>query len=150
MFCTTCNHMINVKTNWRTGVGMLIIGFLVSNINARILGTKSQYIFSSVVAHDLNVVMHTFLPFPCHMLWTKYDAHVAWMYFYKFHICYLLLPQTFCFEYFGWYSWVFFNNDHAMKVIMNVYFLQICKNFNHTWLCILTKKLIRVAIVSVM
>ena len=32
---------------------------------------------SSVVTHDMTVSMHIFLPLPCHMLWRKYDAHVA-------------------------------------------------------------------------
>ena len=27
------------------------------------------------------------LPLPYHMLWSKYDAHVAWPYVYMFHIC---------------------------------------------------------------
>ena len=31
---------------------------------------------SSVVTHDLTVDTHTLLPFPYHMLWRKYDAHV--------------------------------------------------------------------------
>ena len=41
---------------------------------------------SSVATHDLTVSMHTFLPLLCHMLCPKYDAHVAWLYFYMFHI----------------------------------------------------------------
>ena len=77
MFCTTCNQMINVKSNFRNGVGMLIIFFLVSNINAWAFGNNIKIHISSVLTHDLTVSMHTFLPLPCHMLWRKYDAHVA-------------------------------------------------------------------------
>ena len=30
---------------------------------------------------------HTLLPLPYSMLWSKYDAHMAWLYFYMFHLC---------------------------------------------------------------
>ena len=36
---------INMKRNWRTGVGMLIICFLFRNINSWKFGTISQYTF---------------------------------------------------------------------------------------------------------
>ena len=42
---------------------------------------------SSVEEHDHTEDMHTLLPFPYNMLWHKYDAHVAPLYFYIYHIC---------------------------------------------------------------
>ena len=77
------------------------------------------------------------MPLTCHMLWRKYEAHVAWLYFYKFHICDSLFPQNFCFENFGWNPWVFKNNNHAMIVMMNAYFWHIWNIGNHTLPCIL-------------
>ena len=48
----------------------------------------------------------------------------------------LLFPQTFFFDHFGWDPWVFFNNNHAMILIMNAYFWQIFNIHKHTWPCI--------------
>ena len=62
---------------------------------------------SSVVTRDLTVDMHTFFPLPYHIIWRKYDAHVAWLYFYMFHIRDLFFPQTLFFENFGWDPWFF-------------------------------------------
>ena len=56
---------------------------------------------SSVVIHDLTVGTHTLLPFPYQVIWSEYDAHVASLYFYMFHVCYFIFLQTFCFEHFG-------------------------------------------------
>ena len=92
-----------------------------------------EWYISGVVMHDLTVYTHTLLPLPCKMLWLKYDAHMAWLYFYMFHICDLIFPQTFCFEHFGFDPWVFLNNDHAMIVTMNVYFFKIQNTHNNTW-----------------
>ena len=36
---------------------------------------------SCVVTHDLTVDTHTLFPFPYQIIWSKYDAHVAWSYF---------------------------------------------------------------------
>ena len=57
--------------------------------------------FSIVVTYDPTVSMYTLFPLPCHMLWRKYDAHVALLYFYMYHICDFIFSQTFCFEHFG-------------------------------------------------
>ena len=62
---------------------------------------------SSVEVHYQNEDTRTLLHFPYHMLWHKYDAHVASLYFYMLYICYVLSHQTFCFENFGFYPWVF-------------------------------------------
>ena len=35
----------------------------------------------SVAMHDLTMDIHTFLPLIYHILWHKYDAHVACMFF---------------------------------------------------------------------
>ena len=52
---------------------------------------------SSVVTHDLTVDMHTLLPLPYHMFWRKYDAHVASLYFYMFHIYNFISPRDLLF-----------------------------------------------------
>ena len=48
---------------------------------------------SSVAVHDQTEDMRTLYPFPYHMLWHKYDVHVASLYFYMFHICDLLCTK---------------------------------------------------------
>ena len=62
---------------------------------------------SSVEVHYQNDNNRTLMHFPYQMLWHKYDAHVAPLYFYMLYICDVLSPQTFCFENFGFYPSVF-------------------------------------------
>ena len=65
---------------------------------------------SSVEVHDHTDDMCTLQPFPYHMLWHKYDAHVESLYFYMFHICDVLFHQTFCFANLVFYLSVFFKH----------------------------------------
>ena len=72
-------------------------------------------------AHILSLIMHcytgnvydqsedkrTLSHFPYQMLWHKYDAQVASLYFYMCRICGVLSHQTFWFEHFGFYPSVF-------------------------------------------
>ena len=58
---------------------------------------------SSVEVNYLNEDKRILLHFPYQMLWNKYDAHVASLYFYMLYTCDVLSHQTFCFEYFGFY-----------------------------------------------
>ena len=57
---------------------------------------------SSVIIHDLTVDMHKFLPFPYHMLWYKYYAHVERLYF----ICFI--------------SVIFFFTKHSVLNILDL------------------------------
>ena len=50
---------------------------------------------SSVKVHDQTEDMLTFYPLLYQMLWHKYDAHVALLYFNMFHIRDVLFHQTF-------------------------------------------------------
>ena len=83
MFCTTCNQMINVKRIEGLELGCLSS---ISWSGRLMLGHLKQHSnkYFSLVTHDLTVSMHTLLPLPCHILWCKYDAHVAWLYFLSF------------------------------------------------------------------
>ena len=56
-----------------------------------------------VEVHYQNEDKRTLLHFTYQMLWHKYDAHVASMYFYMLYICDVLFHETFCFENFGIY-----------------------------------------------
>ena len=67
----------------------------------------------SVEVHDKTEDMCTFQTFSYHMLWNKYDTHVASLYFYMFHICDVLFNQTFCFDNFGFDISLFSNTYHA-------------------------------------
>ena len=67
------------------------------------------------------ICTHCFF-FSYYMIWRKYDAHGVWLYFYMFHICHFYFPWTLYFEHFGWDPWVFLNKNHAMKLIMYLYF----------------------------
>ena len=91
MFWTTCNYIIYEKTNWWTSVVILIICFLVRNIYACKFVITSHVTFLVFKMHDLTVDTHIFLSFPYLMLWCKYDPHVAWTYFYMFHIYDILI-----------------------------------------------------------
>ena len=73
-----------------------------------------------MVTHDMTLDTHTLLLLSYHMIWRKYDAHVASLYFYRFHIYGFLFTETFCFEYFGCDPCIFLNNNHAMKIVINV------------------------------
>ena len=77
---------------------------------------------SSAEVHDQTEDMCILQPLPYRMLWHKYDAHVASLYFYMFHIFDVIFHQTFCFEHFGFDLLVFLNNYHSRIAMMNVYF----------------------------
>ena len=62
---------------------------------------------SSLVLHDLTLDMHTLLFLTYQMCWHKYNANVVSLYVYMFHIWNFLFFQTFCFEHFSFYLWVF-------------------------------------------
>ena len=61
---------------------------------------------SVVEGHDQNKDMFTLYHLPYYMLWHKYDAHVASLYFYLFRVCDMLFHHTFLFKNFGFYRLV--------------------------------------------
>ena len=58
---------------------------------------------SSVEVHFPNEDKHTLLHLPDQIIWHKYVAHVASLYFYMLYICDVISHQTFCFEHFDFY-----------------------------------------------
>ena len=50
--------------------------------------------FFILVMHDLNVSIHTLLPLSCHIIWRKYEGHVAWLYYIYCIYANLLFLQT--------------------------------------------------------
>ena len=53
---------------------------------------------SMAEVHDQTEDLCTLQTLPHLMLWHKYDARVASLYFYMIHICDVIFHQTFCFE----------------------------------------------------
>ena len=76
MFCTMCNYMINVKNKWKDWCQDTDYLFPGQEDWFLYIWHKIAIHIFSVVTHDLTVSMHTLLPFPCHMIWRKYDAYV--------------------------------------------------------------------------
>ena len=59
-----------------------------------------------------------------------FDVNMMPMWHDYIFICFiyanLIFPQTFCFEHFGWDLDFFLNKYHAIIVMINAYFCQIC------------------------
>ena len=137
MFCTTWNYMINVKTNWRTSVVILLIFSLVSKINAWAFVTTPQYTFP--VWWCMIWLWLCTSCCLCHIICFGVNMMPMWHYcifigfIYAIYFYPDLLFWSFCCD-----PWVIFNNNISMTAIRIVYFCQICIICNHTRPCILT------------
>ena len=141
--------MINVKTNWRNFVGILIICLLIRKINTYIFGRKTQYTFT-VWQCIIWMWICKYCCF-CHIICFGINMTPMW------HDCIFI-----CLIYVIWFFvrpfvlsiiyliFDFFITNHAMIVMMHIYFWKIYNIHNHTWPCIFLTFLFEVGIVNAM
>ena len=93
MNITTRNDVINVKPYLGCCVWILMIFILIRKIDKWAVSTVSQYTFPVWQFMNRLRICTNVSSLPYHMIWHKYDAHVASLYFYMIHICDLIFTR---------------------------------------------------------